>query len=105
MATIKISALTAATTPLAGTELLELVQGGVSVKVAARDVAASFSTNPANILPVAAGGTGASTAAAAGLTHCTVGFKPEVEGLFAKSVPLKNWVIRIHFRGSCIKIM
>jgi hypothetical protein len=65
MATVKISALTAATTPLAGTELLELVQGGVSTKVAARDVAASFSTNPANILPVSAGGTGASTAAAA----------------------------------------
>lgn len=65
MATVKISALTAATTPLAGTEVLELVQGGVSTKVAARDVAASFSTNPANILPVSAGGTGASTATVA----------------------------------------
>jgi hypothetical protein len=65
MPTVKISALPSATTPLVGTELLELVQGGVSTKVAARDVAASFSTNPANILPLAAGGTGASTAAVA----------------------------------------
>lgn len=37
----KISDLTSATTPLAGTELLEIVQGGTSKKVAASDLTAS----------------------------------------------------------------
>lgn len=37
----KISDLTAATTPLAGTELLEIVQGGTSKKVAASDLVGS----------------------------------------------------------------
>jgi hypothetical protein len=57
MADVKISGLPAATTPLAGTELLELVQGGNSVKVAASDVAASA----ANVRTVPTGGTGATT--------------------------------------------
>jgi len=57
MADVKISGLPAATTPLAGTELLELVQGGNSVKVAASDVAASA----ANVRTVPTGGTGAAT--------------------------------------------
>lgn len=48
MADVKITGLTAATTPLAGTELLELVQSGTSVKVAASDVA-----NTASALPYA----------------------------------------------------
>lgn len=48
MSTAKISALGAATTPLAGTELLELVQGGSSTKVAAKDVG-----NSADALPFA----------------------------------------------------
>lgn len=57
MADIKISGLPAATTPLAGTELLELVQSGNSTKVAASDVAASAT----NVRTVATGGTGAAT--------------------------------------------
>jgi hypothetical protein len=61
MADIKITALPAASTPLVGTELLELVQSGASTKVAASAVAAAFSTDAANILPVTAGGTGAAT--------------------------------------------
>lgn len=40
----KISDLTAATTPLAGTELLEIVQGGTSKKVAASDLGGSAIT-------------------------------------------------------------
>lgn len=56
MADVKISGLPAATTPLAGTELLELVQAGASRKVAASDVAASAT----NVRTVATGGTGAS---------------------------------------------
>lgn len=46
MADIKISALPAASTPLAGTELLELVQSGNSTKVAASDVANTASAIP-----------------------------------------------------------
>lgn len=65
MATAKISALPLAITPLAGTELFETVQGGVSKQVEASYVAASFATDPANVLPLTAGGTGATSAAAA----------------------------------------
>jgi hypothetical protein len=57
LANVKITDLTAASTPLAGTELLEIVQGGASRKVAASDIAASAS----NVRTVATGGTGAST--------------------------------------------
>jgi hypothetical protein len=57
LANVKITDLTAASTPLAGTELLEIVQGGASRKVAASDIAASAS----NVRTVATGGTGAAT--------------------------------------------
>jgi len=43
MADKKISALTGATTPLAGTEVLPIVQGGVTVKVAVSDLTAGRS--------------------------------------------------------------
>jgi hypothetical protein len=48
MANVKITDMTAASTPLAGTELLEIVQSGVSVKAAAADIG-----NSANALPFA----------------------------------------------------
>lgn len=54
MADKKISALTAATTPLAGTEVLPIVQGGATVKVSAanitagRDVSAKTLTGESN---------------------------------------------------------
>lgn len=57
MATAKISALSAATTPLAGTELFEVVQSATSKKVAASDIANTFN----GTLAVANGGTGAAT--------------------------------------------
>lgn len=57
MANIKIPDLTAASTPLAGTELLEIVQSSFSRKVAASDIAAAAT----NVRTVATGGTGAST--------------------------------------------
>lgn len=63
MANVKISGMAPASVPLVGTELFETVQSGVSLNVAARDIAASFATNPANILPVTAGGTGVATLA------------------------------------------
>ena len=48
MANVKITDLTAATTPLAGTELLEIVQGGESRKVAASAIGNSASAVPYN---------------------------------------------------------
>lgn len=57
MAYAKITDLGAATTPLAGTELLEIVQSGNSAKVAASAIANTFN----GTLAVANGGTGAST--------------------------------------------
>lgn len=57
MANVKITGLTAATTPLAGTELFEVVQASNSRKVAASDIAASA----INVRTVATGGTGAAT--------------------------------------------
>ena len=41
MANKKISALTASSTPLASTEILPIVQGGATVKVAVSDLTAS----------------------------------------------------------------
>jgi len=46
MANVKITDLTAATTPLAGTELFETVQGGTSKKVAAADIGNSATAVP-----------------------------------------------------------
>ena len=46
MANVKITDMTAASTPLAGTELLEIVQGGESRKVAASDIGNSASALP-----------------------------------------------------------
>jgi hypothetical protein len=57
MANLKITDLTLATTPLAGTELFEVVQASTSRKVAASDIAASAT----NVRTVATGGTGAAT--------------------------------------------
>jgi hypothetical protein len=65
MATAKISGLPLPTLPLAGPELFEMVQGGVSKQVGASYVAAAFATDPANVLPLTAGGTGATSATAA----------------------------------------
>lgn len=50
MANVKITDLTAASTPLAGTELLEIVQSGDSKKVAASDIANSADALPYNSL-------------------------------------------------------
>jgi hypothetical protein len=46
MANVKITDLTAASTPLAGTELFETVQGGDSKKVAASDIGNSATAVP-----------------------------------------------------------
>ena len=54
MAGVKISELPAATTPLAGTELLAIVQGGVTKQASADDVlSAPFSVYTVATLPSA----------------------------------------------------
>jgi hypothetical protein len=50
MANSKISALTSATTPLAGTETLPVVQGGATTKVAVSDLTAGRSVSGANFV-------------------------------------------------------
>jgi hypothetical protein len=60
----KISALTSATTPLAGTETLPIVQSSATTKVAVSDLTAGRAVSAASLtltttpLPVASGGTG-----------------------------------------------
>lgn len=57
MADVKITGLGPATTPLSGSELLEIVQSGTSVKVAASAIASTYP----GTLSVAKGGTGATS--------------------------------------------
>jgi hypothetical protein len=51
MANTKISALTSATTPLAGTEVLPIVQSSVTVKVAVSNLTAGRSVSATNFIP------------------------------------------------------
>ena len=58
MAEVKISALTSATTPLAGTEVVPIVQGGVTKKVTTQDIAdLGGGINPSVIVLNASNGT------------------------------------------------
>ena len=66
MANQKISELPAASTPLAGTEVLPIVQGGVTVKVSAANVTAGRAVSASSLtlstaLAVSSGGTGQTT--------------------------------------------
>jgi hypothetical protein len=67
MADKKISALTGAATPLAGTEVLPIVQSGSTVKVAVSNLTAGRAVSAASLaltspLPATSGGTGQSSA-------------------------------------------
>lgn len=84
MAYAKITDLGPATTPLAGTELLEIVQSGTSVKVAASDIGNSADALPYNSMVGRAyisaysaidqtGSTSAATAAIIGTTSTSSG--------------------------------
>jgi hypothetical protein len=66
MADTKISALPAATTPLAGTEVLPIVQSGSTVKVSVADL-----TPGLNTITTAKGGTGLSSFTANGIVYAS----------------------------------
>lgn len=77
MANTKISALTSATTPLAGTEVLPIVQSGSTVKVAVSDLTAGRAVSAASLaltttpLPATSGGTGQSSYAIGDLLYAS----------------------------------
>jgi hypothetical protein len=68
MADLKISALTGASTPLAGTEVLPIVQSNATVKVSVANLTAGRAVSAASLalttspLPATSGGTGSSSA-------------------------------------------
>ncbi|MFZ9263872.1 MAG: hypothetical protein ACO222_01765 [Polynucleobacter sp.] len=71
MADTKISALTASTTPLAGTEVLPIVQGGTTKQVSVANLTAGRAVSASSItltnpLAVTSGGSGTTTAFTAG---------------------------------------
>ena len=71
MANSKISALPSASTPLAGTEVLPVVQGGITEQVSVSDLTAGRAVSASSLalttaLPVTSGGTGTTTAFTAG---------------------------------------
>jgi len=76
MADTKISALTVATTPLAGTEVLPIVQSGVTKQVSVADLTAgravsALSLSLTNALTAANGGTGQSSYAVGDLLYAS----------------------------------
>ena len=77
MADKKISALTGASTPLAGTEVLPIVQSGATVKVAVSNLTAGRAVSALSLaltgspLPVASGGTNASSASITAFNNIT----------------------------------
>jgi hypothetical protein len=77
MADKKISQLSAATTPLAGTEVLPIVQGGSTVKVSAADVTTGRAVSAASLtltgspLGTASGGTGLASFTANGVPYAS----------------------------------
>jgi hypothetical protein len=72
MADVKISGLPASTTPLAGTEVLPVVQGGATKQVSVANLTAGRAVSAASLaltttpLPATSGGTGTSTALTTG---------------------------------------
>jgi hypothetical protein len=66
MADTKISALTGATTPLAGTEVLPIVQSGATVKVAVSNLTAGRAVSVSTLTATTTIGVGAATPAASG---------------------------------------
>jgi hypothetical protein len=76
MADVKISALPASTTPLAGTEVLPIVQSGATVQVSVANLTAGRAVSASSLsltsaLPVASGGTGLSAGTSGGVLAFT----------------------------------
>lgn len=74
MADTKISALTAATTPLAGTEVLPIVQGGVTKKVSVADLTAGRAVSMDTLTTTGKGNFGNSPAGVIGRADVAIYF-------------------------------
>ena len=77
MANVKISSLPASTTPLAGTEVLPIVQSTVTKQVSVANLTAGRAVSAASLtlstaLPVASGGTGTATPSLVAGTNVTI---------------------------------
>jgi len=83
MADVKISQLPSASTPLAGTEVLPIVQGGVTSKVAISDVTAGRATSMTSVT-VAAGAVGTPSITTTGDTNTGIFFPAADTIAFAK---------------------
>jgi len=81
MASKKISALTAATTPLAGTEILPIVQGGATTKVAVSDLTAGRAVSATSFAGALNGTVGATTPATGNFTTLTSTLDATIHGL------------------------
>jgi microcystin-dependent protein len=86
MADVKISALPAATTPLAGTEVLPIVQSGITAKVAVSNLTAGRSVS-ATALALAGSTSGTATIVAPAVAGTPTLTLPIVTGTLAINVP------------------
>lgn len=73
MANTKISALTSATTPLAGTEVLPIVQGGATVKVAVSNLTAGRAISATTVTATTFSGAGTSLTGTANSLNAGIG--------------------------------
>lgn len=76
MADTKISALTSATTPVAGTEVLPIVQGGVTKKISIADLTAGRQVNVGSLLATGGYSTVTITSTTGGTKTINIGSDP-----------------------------
>ena len=95
MADKKISALTASTTPLAGTEVLPIVQGASTVKVSVANLTAGRAVNALSV------------ATTGGLKNISTGSDTEspTQGLFFTDAANKNAIVQLGASGGVSTFM
>ena len=104
MADKKISALTGASTPLAGTEVLPIVQSGSTVKVAVSDLTAGRTVNAASLITTGNAGVGVTPSnwgtSGAVFKSIEMGMVGTgVAGLASPSVPELELLTNVYYNG------